>query len=411
MPHTLRARALPLLAVALTALNLRTAVTGFTPLLDVVGADLGFGPGLYGVLGTTVTAGFAVLGLLSASLVRRTGLERAVAVAVALTTAGVTLRALSPGTAALVASTVVAVAGIGLSNVLVIPLVKRYFSDHLKAMSSLYIALLQVGQFVAPLLALPVAVAAGWRWAVGLWAVPTGVAVVLWLVVAARAARTAGEDGPAGPAGTAAPVAPARLEGAWRTPLLWSLVLMMGMTSLNVHAIFTWLPSVLVDAGADPASGGALLALFSVLGLPAAFVVPPLAIRLRNPFPVVAVCTALMTVGYVGLLVAPAAGAVVWVVALGLGVSTFPLCLTLVNARTRTTTGSTVLSGAMQGLGYAVASIGPLGVGLLRTTTDGWGAPFAVLFVSLVVLLGAGVVACRPSTLEDQVRRRELVDA
>ena len=411
MPHTLRARALPLLAVALTALNLRTAVTGFTPLLDVVGADLGFGPGLYGVLGTTVTAGFAVLGLLSASLVRRTGLERAVAVAVALTTAGMTLRALSPGTTALVASTVVAVAGIGLSNVLVIPLVKRYFSDHLKAMSSLYIALLQVGQFVAPLLALPVAVAAGWRWAVGLWAVPTGVAVVLWLVVAARAARAAGEDGRAGPAGTAAPVAPARLEGAWRTPLLWSLVLMMGMTSLNVHAIFTWLPSVLVDAGADPASGGALLALFSVLGLPAAFVVPPLAIRLRNPFPVVVVCTALMTVGYVGLLVAPAAGAVVWVVALGLGVSTFPLCLTLVNARTRTTTGSTVLSGAMQGLGYAVASIGPLGVGLLRTTTDGWGAPFAVLFVSLVVLLGAGVVACRPSTLEDQVRRRELVDA
>jgi CP family cyanate transporter-like MFS transporter len=118
-----------------------------------------------------------------------------------------------------------------------------------------------------------------------------------------------------------------------------------------------------------------------------------------------------MAVGYVGLLVAPAAGAVAWVVALGLGVSTFPLCLTLVNARTRTTTGSTVLSGAMQGLGYAVASIGPLGVGLLRTTTDGWGAPFAVLFVSLAVLLAAGVVACRPSVLEDQVRRPELVDA
>ena len=65
----------------------------------------------------------------------------------------------------------------------------------------------------------------------------------------------------------------------------------------------------------------------------------------------------------------------------------------------------------MQGLGYAVACVGPLGVGLLRTTTDGWGAPFAVLFVSLAVLLGAGVVACRPSTLEDQVRRPALVDA
>src|SRR5690606_40465566 len=30
-------------AVALTALNLRTAVTGFTPLLETIGADLGYG--------------------------------------------------------------------------------------------------------------------------------------------------------------------------------------------------------------------------------------------------------------------------------------------------------------------------------------------------------------------------------
>ena len=151
-------------------------------------------------------------------------------------------------------------------------------------MSSLYIALLQVGQFVAPLVALPVALAAGWRWAVGMWAVLTAVAGVLWVVLAARA----GPRG--GPAGAAVP--PPRLAGAWRTPLLWSLVLMMGMTGLNVYAVITWLPAILVDAGADPASGGALLALFSVFGLPAAFVVPPLALRLRNPFVVVAVCTA-----------------------------------------------------------------------------------------------------------------------
>jgi len=397
MPQDLRVGALPLLAIALTALNLRTAVTGFTPLLDVIGVDLGFGPSLYGVLGTMVTASFAVFGLLSASLARGLGLERAVAVAVALTTSGVVLRALSPSTAALVASTVVAVTGIGLSNVLVIPLVKKYFAAHLKAVSSLYIALLQVGQFIAPLLALPVALTAGWRWAIGLWAIPTGVAVALWFVLAARSRST----------GTAHAAAP-RLEGAWRTPLLWSLVLMMGITSLNVHTIFTWLPAILIDAGADPTSSGTLLALFSILGLPAAFVVPPLALRLRNPFPVVAVCTALMAVGYAGLLLSPAAGALVWVVALGLGVSTFPLCLTLVNARTRTTAGSTVLSGAMQGMGYAIASIGPLAVGLLYANTGGWDASFAVLFTSLAVLLVSGFVACRPSILEDQVHQPVL---
>ncbi|WP_380164036.1 MFS transporter [Jannaschia sp. R86511] len=392
MTENARASALPLLAVVLTALNLRTAVTGFTPLLDLIGADLGFGPSLYGVLGTIVTASFAVFGLLAAAVARRLGLERTIAIAVGLTTAGILLRALSPTTASLVAATVVAFVGVGASNVLVIPLVKKYFSAHLKAVSSLYIALLQVGQFVAPLVALPVALSVGWRWAVGMWAVMTAVAVLLWVVLAARAG-----------AGATPAAAPPRLTGAWRTPLLWSLVLMMGMTGVNVYAIITWLPAILVDAGADPASGGALLALFSVFGLPAAFVVPPLAIRLRNPFVVVAVCTALMAAGYTGLLLSPDVGAVAWVVMLGIGVSTFPLCLTLVNARTRTTAGSTVLSGAMQGVGYGIACIGPLGIGVLYASSGSWASSFVVLFASLVVLLVSGWVACRPGALEDQV--------
>lgn len=418
MNERVRTGALPLLAVVLTALNLRTAVTGFTPLLELIGADLGFGPSLYGVLGTIVTASFAVFGLLASSVARRVGLERTTAIAVALTTAGIVLRAASPSTAMLVASTVVAFTGVGASNVLVIPLVKKYFSAHLKAVSSLYIALLQVGQFVAPLLALPVALAVGWRWAIGMWAVLTAVAVLLWIVLAARARRAerysfvahdpATQDAPAvspfAPApSTPALAAPTGLVGAWRTPLLWSLVLMMGITSLNVHAVFTWLPAILVDAGADPTSGGALLALFSVLGLPAAFVVPPLAIRLRNPFVIVAVCTVLMVGGYAGLLLSPGSGAVVWVVLLGLGVSTFPLCLTLVNARTSTTAGSTVLSGAMQGVGYAIACLGPFGTGALYATTGAWTWSFVILFASLGVMLVAGWIACRPTTLEEQV--------
>ncbi|MGJ7439708.1 MFS transporter [Aquipuribacter sp. MA13-6] len=395
MTENVRASALPLLAVVLTALNLRTAVTGFTPLLDVVGADLGFGPSLYGVLGTIVTASFAVFGLLAASVARRLGLERAIAIAAAFTTIGILLRALSPTTTALVASTVIAFIGVGASNVLVIPLVKKYFSGHLKAVSSLYIALLQVGQFVAPLVALPVALAVGWRWAIGMWAVMTAAAVVLWLVLAARAGAGATTGAP-----------PERLAGAWRTPLLWSLVLMMGMTGLNVYAVITWLPAILVDAGADPASGGALLALFSVFGLPAAFVVPPLAIRLRNPFVVVAVCTTLMAAGYTGLLLSPGVGAVAWVVMLGIGVSTFPLCLTLVNARTRTTAGSTVLSGAMQGIGYGIACIGPFGIGVAYAASGSWTSSFVLLYLSLAVLLVSGFVACRPSALEDQVHER-----
>ena len=394
-----------LAAVVMTALNLRTAVTGFSPLLVTIGDDLGFDTALFGVFGTIVTASFAVFGFVAASLSRRAGLEATLGVATLLTTLGILFRALSPNPPTLVLSAVVAFAGVGMSNVLIVPIVKRYFPHRLRAASSLYIALLQFGQFAAPLVAVPVALIAGWRVAAGVWAVLTAVACLLWaaVVVTRSRGRAAGSD----PARGTAPGAagdPARAEGVWRSPVLWAMVLMFGMTSLNTYAIITWLPTILVDAGADPLLSGALLALFSVFGLGAAFVVPPLTLGLRRPGWIVIVCVALLGIGYLGLVVAPLAGAVFWVVCLGLGVSTFPMCLTLVNARTSTTAGSATLSGAMQGIGYGIACVGPLAIGLLHEAEGDWDGAYLLLFASLAVLLVSGMIACRPRILEVTVQ-------
>jgi len=58
----------------------------------------------------------------------------------------------------------------------------------------------------------------------------------------------------------------------------------------------------------------------------------------------------------------------------------------------------------MQGGGYAIACIGPFGVGALYAGSGSWTGAFVVLFASLAVLLVSGFVACRPTLLEDQVR-------
>lgn len=409
-----RSAVLLIAAIVLTAFNLRTAVTGFSPLLDTIGGELSFGPSLFGAFGTIITASFAVFGFAAAAIARRFGLEWTLVIATAATTAGILLRAMSSGPTTLILSTIVAFAGVGMTNVLIVPIVKQYFASRLKSVTSLYLSLLQLGQFTAPLLAVPVAMAAGWRVAVGMWAVLTALAFALWFVAALAAARrrARASDERVGastrPAGARAEAmthvvrgdSRSPVPGAWRSPLLWSMVLMFGMTALNTYAIITWLPTILVDAGADPALGGALLALFSVFGLGAAFVVPPLAVGMRNPVVIVIVCVALLAVGYTGLLIAPLDGAVIWVVALGLGVSTFPLCLTLVNVRTKTAAGSSLLSGAMQGIGYGLACVGPLLIGVLHELGGGWGGSYLFLYATLGVLIVSGIVACRPGQLE-----------
>src|SRR5690606_4458074 len=140
------------LAVALTALNLRTAVTGFTPLLETIGADLGYGVTVAGPLGTVPAVSVGAFGLLAPLVMRRFGLEPPASAPPCLAPPSPVPRALSPSPTALVASTVVALAGIAAAPVVLVPLLKPQFPARIALWTSLYLILMQTGQFAAPLL-------------------------------------------------------------------------------------------------------------------------------------------------------------------------------------------------------------------------------------------------------------------
>ncbi|AGZ40978.1 MFS transporter [Actinoplanes friuliensis] len=374
-----------LIAVALTALNLRTAVTGFSVLTGDAAEDLHFGPLVAGAIGTIVTGCFAVAAFAAPPLARRLGLERTAALAVTATTVGILLRAVAWSPAVMIVATVIAFAGVGASNVILIPIVKQHFPERLHAVSTMYMVLLQVGQLAAPLLALPLAHAYGWRTAAGAWAAVTAVAAVLWFIAVPRsAARTAPAPASAAP------------RPSWRTPMVLGLIGLMAMTTLHVYTLVTWFPAMLEDAGLSSTASALLLSWFAGLGLIAAFVVPPLTKRLRNSYPIVVVCVALMGLGYAGMLTAPAGGAFVWATAFGLGVSTFPLCLTLIGARAADPQSASRLSGLVQGVGYGIGCVGPLTLGAINQLTDDWNATYVLLAATLLITLAAGWTACRP---------------
>ena len=187
----------------------------------------------------------------------------------------------------------------------------------------------------------------------------------------------------------------------WRSPVAWGMALMFGMTSLITYSMFTWLPKLLVEAGGSAAMGGAMVALFSTLGLVSALTMPVLAVRMRNPFLIVLGCFVFYALAFTGLLLAPMQWPLLWVALLGMGPSTFPLALTLINLRTRTQGGSAALSGFTQGMGYSLSCLGPILFGVLHESSHGWGLPFAFLGLCALVLLFGGYLACKPRMLED----------
>lgn len=399
--------ALVLAGIALSAFNLRTAVTSLTPLLDSLGHTFGFSATVAGVFGMLPTASFALLGVTTPSIAHRLGLERTALLSMLLAAAGLILRSFAGNIGVLMLGSIIALAGMGIGNVVLPPLVKRYFADRVGTISTIYLTVLQAGTILPALLAVPLADAAGWRWSMGIWAVTALVAAVPWVGVLIAERRKSSalaqvhdkacKDGDEAPELAAPPVR----GKAWRSPIAWGLALMFGTTSLITYSMFTWLPKLLTEAGATPAFGGVMVALFSTLGLLSALGMPALAVRVRNPFPLILACAACHVTAFAGLLFAPMLLPALWVALLGLGPSTFPLALTLINLRTRTPAGSSALSGFMQGLGYALSCLGPLLFGVLHEYTHGWTWPFAMLLVAVGVLLIGGWMASRPRMLED----------
>ncbi|MGN0122942.1 MAG: CynX/NimT family MFS transporter, partial [Rhodococcus sp. (in: high G+C Gram-positive bacteria)] len=166
----LRGRLLVFCAIAMSAMVLRLAVTSFSPLAAQISEEIGFSSTVVGVFGMIPTAMFAAFGLATPALGRRWGLERTALIAMLMAGVGMATRALMTDTWSLLLLSGLALGGMGIGNVVIPPLVKRYFSDTLALVSSVYIVGVQLSTIVPAFVAVPLADAFGWRVSLGVWA-------------------------------------------------------------------------------------------------------------------------------------------------------------------------------------------------------------------------------------------------
>lgn len=390
-------RAIALLGILLVAANLRTAVAALSPIFAEIRTDFDVSSIGVGLLGMLPPVCFAVFGLIAPSFTRRLSLEAVVLLALGVMLAGHLLRAAAPSFAVLAIGSAVTFAGMGVGNVLLPPLVKRYFPDRIGLVTSLYATVMSVSTLLPPLVAVPVADAAGWHVSVGMWAVVCALAILPWLRILITH-RPAHPDRDV----EVEKAQPAMAGRVWHSPLAWAMAVLFAVSSLNAYAMFAWLPEILHDvAGLPPLEGGALLSVYAGMGIPAGLLVPLLAARMRNVAWLIYAGVAFFVLGYLGLILAPGVATWLWVALAGLGPLLFPLCLVLINMRTRTHAGSVALSGFTQGLGYTLGALGPLAVGVLHQLTASWTLALVVLTATALAAAAAGAVAARPRYLED----------
>ncbi len=381
-----------LVAIALLGFNLRLTVVSVGPVLGQIAVATGMSAVAQGVLTTLPVIAFGAFGILTPVMASRIGLRRLTIGALVLVTIGSTARSAAHTTSLFLLASAVALSGLGMANVLLPALVKQHFPHHVGAVTSVYATALAVGLTMGASATIPLGAALGsWRAALALWAVTAGMALIPWLV-ATRGAGSADQGD-----------TPIRLSAVARTRLGWQIGATFGVQSAIAYSIFGWLERVYADAGFSAAGAGALVGITTAVGIPISFVVPSLVSRRTRPLAVILTVVCGYPIGFVGLMIAPHAGAVVWALAIGVGQGSFPLILTLLSLRARTSAGIAPLSGFAQSVGYALAIPGPLLVGVLYSTTGGWTAALVLLTAAAVLLAVLCCFAAKPAHIEDSL--------
>ncbi|MFH8618335.1 CynX/NimT family MFS transporter [Streptomyces sp. NPDC017979] len=408
---------LVMVAVVLAALNLRPAITSLGALLEEARTGLHMSGAVAGVLTSVPAITFAVFGVAAPRLARRFGPGAVVCAGLVAIATGLLLRPYAGGTVGFLAASALALIGIAVGNVLMPVIVKRYFPDRVGTMTGLYSMGLAIGTSVAAAATVPLTGALGGSWRTGLavWGLLAAVAVLPWTVllvrdrVRARPRQPRRDDGEVVRGTVAAAAAePDRPAGKIvRSPTAWALGGFFGLQATGAYITMGWMPQIFRDAGVPAQTAGLLLAVTMVMGVPLAFVIPRLATRFRSQGPIAAVLGLSGLTGYAGLFFAPAEGAWLWALLLGVSNCAFPLALTMIGLRSRTSAGVVRLSAFAQSTGYLISIPGPLLVGVLYQHSGGWDLPIALMGGLLVPQIALGLLAGRDRTIEDETGMRD----
>jgi len=389
------------------ALSLRQAVAAISPIIDLIRVDIPLTSVGIGVIGALPPILFALSGFFAPTVARRLGLEAALVAAIALMIAGHLLRAAAGNYPVLVIGSVVTLVGMGIGNVLLPPAVKKYFPDRIGIVTASYATMLSLSTAVPALVSAPLADVGGWRLSLGIWSVTATVAIVPWIILLARDRRSVADAATAAVDGNApeVEVAPPAVVGRmWRSPVAVAITVAFAVSALNAYASFAWLPEILTDqTGMSNVDAGIMLSIFGFAGLPASIIAPILVARLKNVGWLIFAGVAFFVVGYLGLIVAPGTATLLWVVLIGFGPILFPVCLVLINSRTRTHSGSVALSGFVQGIGYTLGALGPLVVGVLHDISGGWTLPLVFLLATALAGIGAAIALRSRRFVEDEL--------
>lgn len=372
----MKRQTLLLLAIVLLGLNLRPALAAIGPLLDRIQFDTGLDHVGASLLTSLPVVIMGLGALVAGSLRRRVGDSAGIFLGAVLIALACLLRGLLPSATPLIASALLAGAGIAFVQALLPGLIKSRFASDSGRLIGFYSCAIMAGAAFGAAFTPWLTHSLGWSWALASWALPAVLAAALWRRAAPGRAVTMA---------TTTTTPPLVL---WRWPRAWLLMSFFGIGTAGYTLVLAWLPPYYTALGWSAQSSGLLLAALTLCEVVAGLLLSSVLPRFPDRRPLLALVLLSLFTGLLVLQLAPQTLVVLVALLLGVGIGgLFPLSLVVAQDHLEDPEQTGDLLAFVQGGGYLIAACAPLLAGVLRRYSPDLSLSWQLMASASVVLM------------------------
>jgi CP family cyanate transporter-like MFS transporter len=367
-------RAMLLLALILAAINLRPGITSLAPLIERIATELALSRSLISLTTALPVLCMGLLAPFAPRLAMRLGLERTIALCMAVIALALLLRAVGRDSTILIGSAVLLGAAIAIAGPLLSGFIKRHFSGRMGNAVGWFSLSMAIGGASGAVLTVPATQWLGddWTYGLAIWALPALVSLLLWLYLP-NGRESESEEGAAGL--------------PWREPRAWLISAFFAIQAGLFYALATWAVARYHEAGLSLMRSNSLFSVSMLMGLPSSFLLPWLAHRFNNRYMLLVGCGLLSSVSLAMVTFQPTVMPELWAVTLGFGLGgSFTLSLVLPLYEASSPMAVSRWTAMMLCMGYSIGCFTPVLTGLARDLAGNYQLPFMVL-TGLAVLM------------------------
>lgn len=362
-----------LLALILAAINLRPGITSLAPLIERIAEELALSRSLISLTTALPVLCMGLLAPFAPRLAVRLGLERTIALCMAVIAVALLLRIVGHASVILIGSAVLLGAAIAVAGPLLSGFIKRHFAGRMGSVVGWYSLGMAIGGAGGAVLTVPATQWLGDDWTRGLavWALPALLGLLLWLFLPNRI-ETDNE------AASGLPL---------RQPRAWLISAFFAIQAGLFYALATWAVARYHEAGLSLMHSNSLFSVSMLMGLPSSFLLPWLAQRFHNRYLLLLGCGLLSSISLAMITFQPTVLPEVWAVTIGFGLGgSFALSLVLPLYEAGSPLAVSRWTAMMLFTGYSLACTTPVLTGLVRDLSGSYQIPFMVL-TALAVLM------------------------